>query len=134
MWGSLLSTLDVMATAIKDQADKQDIQDDLLNIMAKYIVGIDSKLQALKDLIQRAQKQNYVQQVACGCAVSGNNPQIKVPILNGILVEVRAQALSTRERLRVVELEEAGKCEEENIVMENLSGEPFNASYPQATT
>ncbi|KAJ1176641.1 hypothetical protein NDU88_001912 [Pleurodeles waltl] len=58
--GSLLSTLDIMATAIKHQADKQDIQVDLLNIMAKYIAGIDSKLQALNYMIQRAQKQNYV--------------------------------------------------------------------------
>ncbi|KAJ1150609.1 hypothetical protein NDU88_003399 [Pleurodeles waltl] len=55
-WGSLLSTLDVMATAIKHQADKQDIQVDLVNITAKYIVGIDSKLQALNDLIQREPK------------------------------------------------------------------------------
>ncbi|KAJ1110174.1 hypothetical protein NDU88_007529 [Pleurodeles waltl] len=53
-WGSLLSTLDVMAVAIKHQVDKQDIQVDLLNIMAKYFVGIDSKLQALNDLILQA--------------------------------------------------------------------------------
>ncbi|KAJ1119036.1 hypothetical protein NDU88_007222 [Pleurodeles waltl] len=98
-WGTLLSTLDVTATAIKHQADKQDIQVDLLTIMAKYIVGIDSKLQALNDLIQRAQKQNYIQQVACDCAISGDNPQTIVPILNDILAEVRAQALSTRKRL-----------------------------------
>ncbi|KAJ1198737.1 hypothetical protein NDU88_002576 [Pleurodeles waltl] len=87
-WGTLLSKLHVMATAIKHQADKQDIQVDLLNIMAKYIVGIDSKLQALNDLIQRAQKQNYIQQVACDFAISGDNPQTIVPILNDILAEV----------------------------------------------
>ncbi|KAJ1142799.1 hypothetical protein NDU88_009112 [Pleurodeles waltl] len=98
-WGTLLSTLDVMATVIKHQADKQDIQVDLLNVMAKYIVVIDSKLQALNDLIQRAQKQNYIQQVACDCAISGDNSQTIFPILNDILAEVRAQALSTRERL-----------------------------------
>ncbi|KAJ1166684.1 hypothetical protein NDU88_007081 [Pleurodeles waltl] len=102
-WGTLLSTLDIMATAIKHQADKQDIQVDLLNIMANYIVGIDSKLQALNELIQRALKQNYIQQVACACAcaIPRDNTQTIVPILNDILTEVRAQALSTRERLRV---------------------------------
>ncbi|KAJ1159060.1 hypothetical protein NDU88_011730 [Pleurodeles waltl] len=130
-WGTLLSTLDIMATAIKRQADKQDIQVDLPNIMAKYIVGIDSKLQALNDLIQRAQRQNYIQQVACDCAISGDNPQTIIPIINDILAEVRAQALSTRERLCVLEFEEPGKgasscggtCDQRQAAVEDVCPE-----------
>ncbi|KAJ1140581.1 hypothetical protein NDU88_006930 [Pleurodeles waltl] len=102
-WGSLLLTLHIMAILIKHQADKQDIQVELLNIMAKYIVGIDSKLQALNELILRAQKHNYVQQARCDCTPSGNKPQVIAPILNEILMEARAQAFNTRELLRVIE-------------------------------
>ncbi|KAJ1124571.1 hypothetical protein NDU88_003021 [Pleurodeles waltl] len=102
-WGSLLSTLDVIAVAIKRQADKQDFQVDLLNIMAKYIVGMDSKVQALNELILRAQKHNYVQQARCDCTPSRNKPQVISPILNETLMEVRAQAFTTRKRFRVIE-------------------------------
>ncbi|KAJ1187157.1 hypothetical protein NDU88_003936 [Pleurodeles waltl] len=44
-WTALLSTMDVMLSAIQFQADKQDTQVELLNILAVRIVSIDNKLQ-----------------------------------------------------------------------------------------
>ncbi|KAJ1171086.1 hypothetical protein NDU88_002957 [Pleurodeles waltl] len=104
-WGSLLSTLYVLSVVIKHQNDKQV---DLLNIMANYIVGINSKLQALNDLIHRAQYHNYIRQ-ARNCTAAENNPHVIASILNEILKEVRAQALSTRERFQVIQYEEQEK-------------------------
>ncbi|KAJ1085055.1 hypothetical protein NDU88_005188 [Pleurodeles waltl] len=111
-----------MSAAIKHQADKQDIQVDLLNIMDKYIVSIDLKLQTLNDLIHQAQEHTYMQQAVCNSTTSGDKPQVISSILNQILLKVRSQALNTKERFRVLELEER---EEKNVIMETSPREPL---------
>ncbi|KAJ1188709.1 hypothetical protein NDU88_005466 [Pleurodeles waltl] len=51
-WQALLSTMDAMSAAIYYQAEKQETQVDLLNVLAVHIVSIDKKLQGLNDLLR----------------------------------------------------------------------------------
>ncbi|KAJ1208885.1 hypothetical protein NDU88_004268 [Pleurodeles waltl] len=92
-WQALLTTWDTMSTAIYYQADKQETQVDLLNVLAVHIVSIDKKLQGLNDLTRRAQTHSYTQQVQCQCASTGDSSPRTTELLNEILPEVRAQAL-----------------------------------------
>ncbi|KAJ1153247.1 hypothetical protein NDU88_006008 [Pleurodeles waltl] len=96
-WKALLATMDAISAAIQFQADKQDTQVDLLNILAIHIVSIDNKLQSLNDLIKRAQTHSYTQQVTCQCCTTGGNSQRSLDILNDILKEVKIQTLRTEE-------------------------------------
>ncbi|KAJ1118797.1 hypothetical protein NDU88_006984 [Pleurodeles waltl] len=91
--------MDAISAAIQFQADKQDTQVDLLNILAIHIVSIDKKLQSLNDLIKRAQTHSYTQQMTCQCSITGDNSQRSLDILNDILKEVKIQALRTEEHL-----------------------------------
>ncbi|KAJ1174862.1 hypothetical protein NDU88_000153 [Pleurodeles waltl] len=96
-WKALLAKMDVISAAIQFQADKQDNQVDLLNILAIHIVNIDNKLQSLNDLMKRAQTHSYTQQVTCQCSITGDNSQRSLDILNDILKEVKTQTLRTEE-------------------------------------
>ncbi|KAJ1139299.1 hypothetical protein NDU88_005674 [Pleurodeles waltl] len=98
-WKALLATMDAISAAIKFQADKQDTQVDLRNILASHIVSIDSKLHALNAVIKRAQTHSYTQQVTCQCSVTSDNSQRSLNILNDILKEVKIQTLRTEEHL-----------------------------------
>lgn len=118
-WGVLLSTLESISTAISHQADKHDVQVDLLNIMAIDIVGIDKKLQSLNDLITR--QHNYTQQVNCKCTSVCENPQKLSVILSDILTEVRAQATG------------AHKKEKETVRAEEVSLKKREASQQKDT-
>ncbi|KAJ1155579.1 hypothetical protein NDU88_008308 [Pleurodeles waltl] len=98
-WKALLATMDAISAAVKFQADKQETQVDLLNILAIHIVSINNKLQSLNDLIKRAQTHSYTQQVTCQCTITGNNSQRTLDILNDILKDVKIQTLGTEEHL-----------------------------------
>ncbi|KAJ1089396.1 hypothetical protein NDU88_002547 [Pleurodeles waltl] len=98
-WQALLSPMDAMSAAIHYQADKQETQVELLSVLAVHIVSIDKKLQALNDLIRRAQTHSYTQRVLCQRASIGDNSPKTTEVLNDILTEVRAQAPRIQDRL-----------------------------------
>ncbi|KAJ1106907.1 hypothetical protein NDU88_004305 [Pleurodeles waltl] len=97
-WQALLSTMDAMLAAIHYQANKQESQVDLLDVLAVHIVSISKKLQALNDLI-RAQTNSYTQQVSCQYVSLGDNSPKTIEILNNILTEVRDQAPRSQDGL-----------------------------------
>ncbi|KAJ1124178.1 hypothetical protein NDU88_002639 [Pleurodeles waltl] len=76
-----------MLVEIYYHADKQV---DRHNLLAVHILKIDKKLQALNDLIRRAQTHSYTQQVLWQCASTRDNSPKTIKILNDIVTEVRS--------------------------------------------
>ena len=104
-WAALLNTLEATFSAIRVQADKQDIQIDLLYALATYVNGIETKLKNLNDLIEWAQTATYTQQPHCHC------DQLAEKLNDLALFQTNGMTKDTNNHLDIVMLKGTSNCD-----------------------